>query len=326
MRSGIRNYWFIRQGFTIVELLIVVVVIAILASIVIVSYNGISDRAKISAITSAVEQAFKKVSLYAISNDEISPANLGDAGVVDEGAVSYQYRTYDDGKNYCITATMDTKSYFVDSAGSRTPQEGACPGHGVGGKGTVTNLAQNPSFETNIASSAQMGGTGRDSSVTRTSSWSSSGTWSLEVEKTATENIPKGIRIAIPVALSPGDVVRWSATVKNINSTARSFHAYGERSAPSYAPLEGGASVSVPAGGVRTVNGQITITTANSGSAGSFGFGVIPEGVYAIGEGYLIDGFIITVNQPLPEFADGSTTGWIWNGNVNNSTSTGPVL
>ena len=40
----------IYNGFTIVELLIVVVVIAILAAITIVSYNGISNRAKSSAV------------------------------------------------------------------------------------------------------------------------------------------------------------------------------------------------------------------------------------------------------------------------------------
>jgi prepilin-type N-terminal cleavage/methylation domain-containing protein len=34
-----------RQGFTIVELLIVVIVIAILAAITIVAYNGITNRA-----------------------------------------------------------------------------------------------------------------------------------------------------------------------------------------------------------------------------------------------------------------------------------------
>lgn len=41
-----------RSGFTIVELLIVVVVIAILASITIVSYNGIQERAKVSSANS----------------------------------------------------------------------------------------------------------------------------------------------------------------------------------------------------------------------------------------------------------------------------------
>lgn len=43
-------------GFTIVELLIVVVVIAILAAITIVAYNGISERARVSAASSFAAQ------------------------------------------------------------------------------------------------------------------------------------------------------------------------------------------------------------------------------------------------------------------------------
>ncbi len=39
-----------KSGFTIVELLIVIVVIAILAAITIVSYNGISERAKVNQV------------------------------------------------------------------------------------------------------------------------------------------------------------------------------------------------------------------------------------------------------------------------------------
>lgn len=45
-----------QTGFTIVELLIVVVVIAILAAITIVSYNGISERARVSAAASFASQ------------------------------------------------------------------------------------------------------------------------------------------------------------------------------------------------------------------------------------------------------------------------------
>lgn len=55
-----------RSGFTIVELLIVVVVIGILAAIVIVAYNGITDNAKISAAKSAVTQTVKLFDLYAL--------------------------------------------------------------------------------------------------------------------------------------------------------------------------------------------------------------------------------------------------------------------
>ena len=53
------------QGFTIVELLIVVVVIAILAAITIVSYNGITGRANKAAAQAAVATFQKKAELFA---------------------------------------------------------------------------------------------------------------------------------------------------------------------------------------------------------------------------------------------------------------------
>lgn len=53
-----------QSGFTIVELLIVVVVIAILAAITIVSYNGIQQRAKTSASLSTVDTVRNKVLVW----------------------------------------------------------------------------------------------------------------------------------------------------------------------------------------------------------------------------------------------------------------------
>lgn len=52
------------SGFTIVELLIVVVVIAILAAITIVSYNGITNRANAAAADSLVATWRKKVEAF----------------------------------------------------------------------------------------------------------------------------------------------------------------------------------------------------------------------------------------------------------------------
>lgn len=53
-----------QSGFTIVELLIVIVVIAILAAITIVAYNGIQQRARTTQTTSALTAWIKGIKLY----------------------------------------------------------------------------------------------------------------------------------------------------------------------------------------------------------------------------------------------------------------------
>lgn len=52
------------SGFTIVELLIVIVVIGILAAITIVAFNGVQDRANISSINSSLSQIRKAIQSY----------------------------------------------------------------------------------------------------------------------------------------------------------------------------------------------------------------------------------------------------------------------
>jgi prepilin-type N-terminal cleavage/methylation domain-containing protein len=55
----------ITSGFTIVEMLIVIVVIAILEAITIVAYNGIQQRAKASAVINGLKASDKELRLYA---------------------------------------------------------------------------------------------------------------------------------------------------------------------------------------------------------------------------------------------------------------------
>lgn len=53
-----------RRGFTIVELLIVIVVVAVLAAISVVAYNGIQTRSKNVAKVATVQGAVKLIRLY----------------------------------------------------------------------------------------------------------------------------------------------------------------------------------------------------------------------------------------------------------------------
>lgn len=53
-----------RRGFTIVELLIVIVVIAILAAITIVAFNGVQQRTRTSQTASALTAWIKGIKLY----------------------------------------------------------------------------------------------------------------------------------------------------------------------------------------------------------------------------------------------------------------------
>lgn len=57
-----------NSGFTIVELLIVIVVIAILAAITIVAYTGIQTRARDASRDSAADTIMKGLELYAADN------------------------------------------------------------------------------------------------------------------------------------------------------------------------------------------------------------------------------------------------------------------
>lgn len=64
-----------QPGFTIVELLIVIVVIGILAAITIVAYNGIQQRARDTQRKSDITTMAKALELYYIDNDSFPPGS-----------------------------------------------------------------------------------------------------------------------------------------------------------------------------------------------------------------------------------------------------------
>lgn len=116
------------RGFTIVELLIVIVVIAILAAITIVTYNGITQQAIESALksdlkTNATGLEVDKTLDGSYPSDG-SGANRGQGLKASSGnALTYVQKPY----GYCVSATnaRTDKTYVMKSAGGEVA-EGTC--------------------------------------------------------------------------------------------------------------------------------------------------------------------------------------------------------
>ena len=113
------------SAFTIVELLIVIVVIAILAAITIISYNGISNRAKLSSLKTELSQSAKKLeSEKVISGTDTYPGSTSAAGITQPKSVTYTYQST--GSTYCLEGKYETYTYHVSNTDT-SPTEGACP-------------------------------------------------------------------------------------------------------------------------------------------------------------------------------------------------------
>jgi prepilin-type N-terminal cleavage/methylation domain-containing protein len=119
-----------ERGFTIVELLIVIVVIGILAAISIVAYNGVQNRAKTSNAQSTATNLAKKAEIYNTDDTTTGyPAKLTD-----------------------LTSAAATTTYAVPAASltAGTPTAGTAPANantvgfykcGVGSAGAATSAA-----------------------------------------------------------------------------------------------------------------------------------------------------------------------------------------
>lgn len=98
-------------GFTIVELLIVIVVIAILATISVVAYTGIQNRANDSAVQQDVSSFVKKIMMYH-ATESTYPAGGGSVAI-EGGSTSGSPSAAPTGMNMSVTRS----SYHQPTSG-----------------------------------------------------------------------------------------------------------------------------------------------------------------------------------------------------------------
>ncbi|HBO64972.1 TPA: hypothetical protein DD425_03355 [Candidatus Saccharibacteria bacterium] len=98
-------------GFTIVELLIVIVVIAILAAITIVAYTGVQQRADETVVQNDISQLARKMDLWKIDHNDVYPAvdgnQLASVGI----SISSNAYLQDSRNNFYYCSSADGTSY-----------------------------------------------------------------------------------------------------------------------------------------------------------------------------------------------------------------------
>lgn len=131
-----------KKGFTVVELLIVVVAIAILAAITIVSFNGIQSRSKAASLQADLANAAKTLELFKTqSSTETYPDTLAAANLNASPGTTYEYSADAISKpaTFCLVALNGSQKYSVAS------------GSPVSTSTCAANIATNPSFETDTS-------------------------------------------------------------------------------------------------------------------------------------------------------------------------------
>jgi len=134
------NAWAKQKGFTIVELLIVIVVIAILAAITIVTYTGISSQANEAAVKSDLKNFGTAMQMYRSEKGEYPVSLSGVPGLkftkdlygVDNQNYNLRYCRNPDSDRYAFLVSLKDGRYFkvmetgIISTNSATSGYGVC--------------------------------------------------------------------------------------------------------------------------------------------------------------------------------------------------------
>lgn len=123
------------SGFTIVELLIVIVVIAILAAISILTFTGVQSRAKSAAITQEFKQLDKSFRLWATEEgftrwppDTLSGGGTNITNMINSGTPPFASLKSYIQKNPSVNG-IGTESWFYDQDDYSTPDVAAGYGY-----------------------------------------------------------------------------------------------------------------------------------------------------------------------------------------------------
>ena len=136
-----------QHGFTIVELLVVIVVIGILAAITIVSYAGISGKATVASMQSDLSNSSQQLKVFQVLNGVYPQTN--NCAIAESSTniclkksgsnnLSYSYNNSTSPQTFCITVINGTNNYRITN--DSVPVSGTCSSLYASG-GTIADVS-----------------------------------------------------------------------------------------------------------------------------------------------------------------------------------------
>ena len=117
----------VSRGFTIIELLIVIVIIGILVAITAVSYNGITKQAKEATAKSDLKQASAQLEIDKAKSSTNNQYPSTTSGLKSSSGTFLEITST--GTTYCLSATAAPDIAFFITNTNTAPQPGTCSGH-----------------------------------------------------------------------------------------------------------------------------------------------------------------------------------------------------
>ena len=298
-----------QRGFTIVELLIVVVVIAILAAITIVSYNGITNRARESAAQAGAVQVGKKVAQAAVTLGDSAPADkaafLSATGFVESDDTTYDYIASSDQKKFCVTTVKQGISYGYSST-SGAAVKGKC----------VMNLIANPSANGIPSQFYSVAGNNyAPSTRAMATDRFRSGPTSLRNVVTGSGQLSVMGRPTTPFLVKAGESLSWSYWVYSTKAGSATDLGEGSRASTAAYTNSGPMTISIPANTWTKFSRTWQATEdLNMSQFGFYNLQVVA------GDTLWFDDLTVQRGTTLYKFADGNGTGY-WEGAPDASAS-----
>lgn len=119
---------FKKQGFTIVELLVVIVVIGILASVTIVSFGGVQTKAAVVVVKSDLSQARSQLDIYNTAGNGYPVTQAAAAAEIRlSPGTTFVYATSNANQDYCMTmSSVKAKTSFHYDSTEGVIADGPC--------------------------------------------------------------------------------------------------------------------------------------------------------------------------------------------------------